>query len=227
MNRRTGGLGGGLAARGAVPTRCLLIASAAGMLPGLVGCTRQLTIRQADYINTAVHWSRNPAERTGEPLEINIVCVHSEDLKHPCNQGLEPGKGITSAEWFALRPRVGDGLKEASTAGRFWLPESQIFVMSYDKVVYGRKVGNSLRGAATDGRSEFTIRYACGGFFHRSRVVYVFGKFVDEHGDVLAVPPAVVHAGSSATVEVGVDERQAAYGQYIAPAGTRGRSAGR
>lgn len=45
------------------------------------GCGRALHIKQDEYVNTAMHRNRAPAERTGEPLEINIVVVTPKDLE--------------------------------------------------------------------------------------------------------------------------------------------------
>ena len=66
MGRQTGRLGD-LAVSRVGSGSCFVLAATTATLMGLVGCTQQLTIRQTEHINTAVHWSRSPDDRTGEP----------------------------------------------------------------------------------------------------------------------------------------------------------------
>ncbi len=179
-----------------------------------------LTITQDDYINTAVHMNRPAASRTGDPLEINIVCVTAADLKLDCNDRLAPGEGITSDVWFQDRPISGDKADMDDRAGRFYLPKSQIFVMTYDKQFYGTKAGTPLRGAATDKEKTLEREFEFSGGLHNDQsVIYVFGKFIGPDGRVMAVPPAELHPPGAYTrdlfVRIGVDSSREFYGQYI------------
>ena len=197
--------------------RWLVIIGAMGCLPG---CSQQLTFRQADYINTAMHWGRAPSQRTGEPLEINIVQVRAKDLKIAPNDRLKSDRNITSDVWFANRPILGDDLEKAEAGGRFWLPKSQILVMTYDTGYYGTRIGDPLRGAATDKKKEIKTSVKTAGMFSgATSAIYVFAKFVDERGNVLPVAPARIRSPGAGDhgiiIEIGVDESRGNFGQYI------------
>ncbi len=186
----------------------------------LQGCAQHVTFRQADYINTAMHWGRAPSQRTGEPLEINIVRVRSKDLKIATNDRLRPDRNISSDVWFANRPILGDDLEKAETGGRFWLPKSQILVMTYDPEYYGTRIGDPLRGAATDKKKEIKTSVSASGMFSNvTSAIYVFAKFVDENGNVLPIAPARLRSPGRGDreliVEIGVDESRGDFGQYI------------
>lgn len=184
----------------------------------LPGCAHTLTFRQADYINTAMHWGRPPSQRTGQPLEVNIVSVRAKDLKLAVNDRLKPERNITSDVWFANRPLPGDDLEKAQAGGRFYLPKSQIQLLTYASDYYGTKIGDPLRGAATDKKVDVKTTVSSSGFFgSATAVIYVFGKFVDEKGEVLPVPPARIEPGSAhkLIIEIGVDEGRGNFGQYI------------
>lgn len=187
---------------------------------GLMGCARVLTITQDDYINTAMHVNRPLAARTGEPLEIDIVCVTPTDLKHEANAGMAPDANITSAIWFRDRPIPGDKKDMEDRGGRFWLPKSQISLLTFDKKCYGTLIGDPLCGAATDKKREAVKTFSHAGALHdKDSVIYVFGKFIDKNGGVLPVPPAKFHPPGAYTeklcIKIGVDESRANYGQYI------------
>ncbi len=186
----------------------------------LAGCARELTITQETYINTAMHIGRPAGSKTGEPLELNIVVVTPKDLKHESNDGLAPEAGITSDIWFRDRPIPGDKADTEDRGGRFYLPKEQIFLMSYDTKFYGKRIGDPLRGAATDRKEKIVKKFNHAGHLHDDKsVVYVFGKFVDKNGNVLPVPPAKFHPPGAYTedlsIKIGVDERRPHYGQYI------------
>ena len=198
--------------------RILLVAAVCAWAAG--GCARVLTIAQGDYVNTAIHINRPVGSRTGEPLEINLVSVRAKDLKHEANGRLAPASGITSEEWFRNRPIPGDKADMQNRGTRFWLPKSQILLMTYDKEYYGQRIGDPLRGAATDKAKEIRKTFDFpGGLHDEQSVIYVFGKFIDSKGQVLPVPPAVFHPPGAYTrdlsVRVGVDENRAHFGQYI------------
>lgn len=199
-------------------TGVLVLAGMAATLPS--GCARVMRIEQADYVNTAMHVNRPPEARTGEPLEINIVCVYPKDLKNEANDRLAPDSAIASDIWFQDRPQPGDTEDMEDRGGRFCLPKSQIFVMTYDKKFYGKRIGNPLRGAATDHRKEVETKFEfAGGLHDKGSVIYVFGKFIGPDGRVLPIPPAKFHPPGAYRedlfVKVGVDETRANYGQYI------------
>ena len=195
---------------------------AVGML-GLVGangCARELTIIQEGYVNNAMHINRPEGSRTGDPLELTIVCVHPKDLDHEANDRLAPGAGITSDVWYRDRPLPGDRKDTPDRGTRFWLPKSQVFVMTYDNTYYGKRIGEPLRGAATDKTDKVKKSFGFGPGLHDEKsVIYVFPKFIDRKGNVLPVPPAKFHPPGAYTeklsVKIGVDDSRPQYGQYI------------
>ena len=189
----------------------LLFVAAAGP-----GCAREMTIIQADYINTGMY---KQAHR-GEPLELNIVSVYPRDLKNDANERLRPGSGITSKEWFADRPQPGDTKDMEDRDGRFWLKNNQVFLLTDSRKIYGKRVHPALRGAVRDKKKEVVVEFEFAGDLHHDEsVIYVFAKFTDPNGDVLPVRPAVLHPPGAytheLTVEVGVDDSRDNYGQYI------------
>lgn len=158
----------------------------------LTGCARSLTIRQDPYINTASQANRPADKRTGDPLELTIVCVYPADLKKPGNEALQPDSKITSKEWYDRRPEV--GLEKS--AGRFDLPANQIYVLTNADKVYGRRIGSALRGAAFDGDRPIQktgIDFKWDALHGEQSVIYVFPKFIGASGGVLPVPPAKLH----------------------------------
>ncbi len=184
---------------------------------GSAGCaSRTLTVTQGDYINTAMHGGRQLEDRTGEPLEVTIVCVYPEDLERDENSGLKPGSVITSKDWYDNQPARG------SDSGRFILPTDQIYVLTNAAQVYGKKKGSALNGAVKDGRSEVKvggIKYRGMKLHSRNSVIYVFPKFIGPDGEVLPVravefnPPGAYT--SQLSVRIGVDEARGNHGQYI------------
>ena len=197
----------------------LLFSGLAGLAS--VGCARQFTITQDDRVNNAMQIDRRPEDRTGEPLELDIVCVYPRDLKDERNDRLKPSSGITSAEWFKRRPIPGDKVNMEAANDRFRLPPEQICLLTNDREVYGKKVGACLRGAKQDGRTvtKSGIEFSTWALHDDMSVIYVFGKFTDKQGKVLEVPPAKFHPpGAYAerlAFKIGIRENAPNFGQYI------------
>jgi len=218
---------------------CVLLLLGTGLSTATVtGCgKRVLTIEQDGYVNTAVHLRRDPGKRTGDPLEVNIVCVYPGDLKgdlDEINDALSPDSDITSDVWYKNRPQPGDGkpkkdegIKERE--GRFWLPKKQVFLMtdeSNQKEYYGTRVGPHLRGVRNDGKKEIKVEFPFDSLFADDAVIYIFPKFIGPppNAEVLPVepvkfnPPGAYRA--NLFIKIGVhtakytheDEN---YGQYI------------
>ncbi len=202
----------------------------AAMLAG--GCSaRHLTIVQDDYVNTGMQVMRPEKDRTGEPLEVDIVCVYPEDLKY--NDGLRPDS-ITSREWFEMRPQ-GDYKNSKDAADkRFRLPKDRILVLCREgDAGYGRRIGPCLRGGKLDKRQVvYNVGFASAKLFDADSVIYVFGRFTDDKGNVLPVPPAVFSPPgkyrADISVRVGVRPEQVKVsertrGQYILNTTAEGR----
>lgn len=198
-----------------------------GVISGVVlvglaaGCARTLTITQDDYVNNAMQIDRRPEDRTGEPLEINVVCVYPDDLADVRNERLRGESGITSQEWFARRPVPGDQVDLGGPTGRFRLLEEQIYLLTNDRNFYGLRIGAALRGAKQDGRTiaKSGIEFNPYVLHSNAAVIYVFGRFTDKEGKVLGVPPAKFHPpgayGNHLAVKLGIRESGPNYGQYI------------
>jgi hypothetical protein len=191
-----------------------------------VGCSRTLTISQDMIINTAMHIDRRGEDRTGQPLEVNIVSVYPDDFKNPANERLLPENHITSDVWYADRPQIGDSPDMEGMDGRFRLPKDQIFLLTDATRYYGVKSGGMLKGAAIDGKKDLERSFKFKGPLHNKHsVIYVFPKFIDSRGQVLPVPPAVFAPPGAYThvlsVKIGVDETRDFYGQYIDNTTTR------
>jgi len=205
--------------------RCLAVRLLALVAVGLTaaatsGCARVLTITQDDFINTAMHAGRPKASRTGEPLEVSIVCVGGHDLKNEANDRLAPDADITCDVWYQNRPIPGDKVDSEESHPRFRLPKNKIFLLTDDKNCYGTGAGNRLHGAVIDKKQKVTARFSFpAGLHDDDSVIYVFPKFIDGNGQVLPVRPAVFHPPGAYThelfVKIGVDESRAHYGQYI------------
>jgi len=182
----------------------------------MFGCARQLTITQDPYINTAMHGGRKPDGRTGEPLEVNVVCVYPQDLDKPENAQLAPSFAITSDMWYAKRPTHG-----GAEPGKFELPPQQVYLFTEATNVYGKKVGPRLKGAVADGKAEISLSGGINfeGPYHNDRsVIYLFPKFVDAGGNVLSVPPVKWHPPGAFThnlfCKIGVRDPAGAAEQY-------------
>ncbi len=190
-----------------------------GIVLAGTGCGRTLTITQMDYINTAVQFGRTSGELTGEPLEVNVVCVHPHDLDNDLNSLLDPKQSITSDLWYKHRPRPGDKIEDEGH-DRMRLPANQIFLLTDEKQCYGVRKGPWLRGAIVDKRKKVPVRFDFGPNLHdRRSVIYVFPKFIDAKGETLPVPPVKFHPPGDYKeqlfVEIGVDENRDNHGQYI------------
>lgn len=175
------------------------------------GCaSRSLTIRQQDYINTAMHRDRDPDKRTGEPLRVDVVCVYPADLQRAGNELLNPDSHVTSNYWFDNAPGK----------GKISIPAEQIYVLSDNRSEYGTWKHPSLRGAKQDGKSEVVIKginfkekrgWKEGGtFLARDAVIYVFPRFTNKEGKVMEIPPAKFYPPSkhpkNMIVQIGVEE---------------------
>lgn len=184
---------------------------------GLVsaGCgARALSIEQDRYVNNAMHHYRAEEKRTGEPLEVSIVCVHPKDLERDENASLKPGSGITCRTWYENRPKPG--------GGGFMIPPEQIYLLTNATSYYGKKKGPALNGATKDGRVEIPvrgIRFRGTKLHSRNSVIYVFPKFIGQDGKVLPVKPAEFSPPgrytSRLSVKIGVDKNRGVQGQYI------------
>lgn len=192
----------------------MLLLAAVGVL---TGCGRTLTIRQGPHINTASQAGRPADKRTGEPLELTIVCVYPQDVQKPANDLLRPGSRITARDWYERRP-TGAG----EDAGKFVLPADQVLVLTNDSGVYGKKIGQALRGGALDGEAPVkkSINFRWGDLHDDRAIIYVFPKFIGRDGGVLPAAPATFHPPGAYTsdlqIEVGVEENQPPEtGQYV------------
>jgi len=182
----------------------LAVALAAALFSGCA--SKELVITQAEYINTAMSPS-------GEPLELAIVYVYPEDLKHPADGALAPDSGITADRWFRDRPLPGDTKDMSGRGSRFWLPEDQILLLNNPPVdtTYGTHVGNRPRGAAYD-KSEVVLRrnLAVKGRGKNPSVIFVFAKYIDSRGQVMPKRPAKFHPvgdyGNELRVRIGGEE---------------------
>ncbi len=179
------------------------------------GCSsNKLTILQSEYINTAVHLNRPVDQRTGDPLEVTIVCLYPDDLEKESNAGLKPGSGITSKGWYDNRPTH-------SGSGGFQVPADQVFLLTNDSQPYGTRVGRRLQGAKRDGRSEVVvtgINFRSRSMFKSGPIMYVFPKFIGPQGQVLPVPPILYSSPRQRRgirFKIGVDPSRDHYGQYI------------
>ncbi|MCK4340928.1 MAG: hypothetical protein KAY37_04315 [Phycisphaerae bacterium] len=190
-------------------------------LATLVGCGRTMTIHQAPYINTASQANRPVDKRTGEPLELAIVCVYPGDLDKTGNELLRPDSKVTAKEWFERRPTTA-----GAGGGHFDLPKNQVYVLTNDDRVFGRHIGKALRGAVMDGEKPIKktgIKFESGwtgGLHDDKSVIYVFGKFIGRDGDVLPVSPAKFHPPGAyrADLEIQIDvdpDRPLQAAQYI------------
>jgi hypothetical protein len=195
-----------------------MLVFAAAAASGSVGCAaRTLTITQDDRINNAMHLHRPPAQRTGEPLEVSIVCVYPKDLERAGNEGLRHGSGITSKDWYDNRP-----LRAGVDGAHFSLPSDQIHLLTNEAQAYGKKRGPALQGAIVDGTSEKKvagIKFSWTQLHRRDSVIFVFPKFIGPDGEVLPVKPAVFNPpgayGRNLRVKIGVEESRGRHGQYI------------
>ena len=203
------------------PSRSLILLL--GGLAGVTsaGCTRELILTQDDRVNNAMQIDRRPEDRTGEPLELDIVCVYPHNLKDERNERLKPNSGITSAEWFKRRPIPGDKVDMEAANDRFRLPLGQIFLLTNDREVYGKRIGACLRGAKQDGATitKSGIEFSATALHDNTSVIYIFGKFIDKQGKVLDVPPAKFHPPGAYSerlaFKIGVRENAPNFGQYI------------
>jgi hypothetical protein len=206
------------------------------------GCSdRHLTIVQDDFVNNGMQHGRAEKDRTGEPLQIDIVCVHPEDLRpnEHIVKGLGPDSGITADVWFEHRPQTSYKNKEKDSSDKiFRLPKNHIFVLCRKNdegkpETYGEYRRPCLRGAKLDGRSLTVdgIQFRSSSLFDDNSIIYVFGKFTDDKGKVLKTAPAVFHPPGKYTanirVKVGVHNDQMndpdARGQYIENTTVEGR----
>ena len=195
------------------------LATLLAMFGASVGCNRELTIIQHDRINNGMHINRPENQRTGEPLEVNIVCVKASDLDEEGNSLLDPDSGITCDLWYRDRPAPGAKIDDEDYSG-FKIPKSQVFVLTDEKDRYGSRQGAALRGAVADNRSKVEVSFDFGGELHAKKsVIYVFPKFMGPDGTVLPVTPAKFSPPGDfveeLTVEIGVDNSRPHYGQFV------------
>lgn len=195
-----------------------------GLVVAIAGCSRSLTINQDPCINTASQANRPAEKRTGEPLELAVVCVYAADLKKAGNELLRPDSKISAKDWYEKRPEIG-----AAAAGRFDLPQNQVYVLTNDDRVYGRHIGTALRGTKFDGDQPIQksgIALNWGAVHDAQTVIYVFPKFIGRDGGVLPVPPAKFNPpgkyGANLAIKVGVRaDRPLDEAQYIEAVSSR------
>jgi hypothetical protein len=196
-------------------------------------CEHQLTIRQGDQVNNAMHRKRPKAARTGEPLELTLVLVLPKARETPANEALRPpseGEAvtITCKDWYERRPG-------GPSATPFAIPPGHIFVLTDQSAPadgHGIKVngGALLHGSKFDddltvilgedyimigGQKTQTERWDKPWDFSLSPLgskeccLYAFGRFTNEAGDVLPVKAAMRRPkdmkGKSTVIRVGVD----------------------
>lgn len=182
------------------------------------GCGRALTIHQDRFVNTGAQGNRPPEKRTGEPLELTIVCVYPPDVEKPGNELLKPDSKITVKDWYDRRPTT-----SAAEPGKFNLSQNQIFLLTNDTTYFGRKIGNAIRGAALDGDAPIKkgpFEYKWGDLHDQRGTIYVFPKFIGKDGGVLPLPPARLHPPGAypqdTEVKIGVEEgKPVEAAQYI------------
>jgi len=183
-----------------------------------VGCsTRTLTITQHDYINTDIHLGRPAGERTGDPLEVNVVCVYPDDLDKPQNAQLRPESGITSDIWYKYRPTEAVG---AAGGNKFDLPAEQILLLTDATDFYGTRYGPTLRGAVVDGQKERVISdIKLKSLKDKRSVMFVFPLFVSREGTILPTAPVKFHPPGKHPrhlgVEIGLKDPVNRTGQFI------------
>ncbi len=197
----------------------VMAVACSGLVVAGTGCGRTMTITQADYINTGMQIARAKDQRTGQPLEVNIVSVYPHDLNNELNSLLSPDQDITADLWYLNRPQYGDKVEDDDQT-HIRLPKNQVFLLTDDKQYYGTRIGSRLRGAVTDKRKKIAAKFEFAGSLHDKRsVIYVFPKFIGPKGEVLPVPPVKLHPPGAFThelfVEIGVEEGRENYGQYI------------
>lgn len=182
--------------------------------PGCACGEKKMSLTRDEYINSEMYIDRPVADRTGAPLEVNVVLVYPDDLKKDVNSQLKPGSGITSKEWFEKRP------KAAADPARFDLPRSQILLFTNDSDYYGERKGPALQGTkvASPDPALLTFKFERG-LNDENAVIYVFGRFTDKDGYLLPVPPAMFQAPGKypdeLSVHIGVDWNRSGIHQYI------------
>ena len=166
----------------AAKPRTLLILVASAFLAPSLGCARVLTISQDAVVN-------NASEHDGEWLHVDIVCVYPEDLEKQVNQALDPnGTPVNAREWSKRRPNGKTG------EGRFELPQKQMYYLSHDKNLYGKRKGRGLAGAKIDETETIRvtgIEFKSDKWHKTGSVIYVFPMFVGRDNKVLQTKPIV------------------------------------
>lgn len=211
--------------------RSVCVAGTALMVLSMAsGCAaRRITFEQDEHINTAVHCGRDPQARTGEPLELAIVCVYPKDLDIEANHGLRREAGVTSQEWFEKRPQPGDSPDLPEGHPRFRLPASRIYLLTNAESAsqyYGTRIGPALNGAKIDGQSKVVqanIEFDSWSLHDKRAVIYVFALFKDRNGHVLRTAPAMFDPPGAyerdIALKIGVNKEEecsgATLGQYI------------
>lgn len=190
------------------------------------GCAKTITFYVDDYINTGMHINRAPEDRTGEPLELAIVCVtpgDTDDKEHAENARLKPYSGITADEWFNRQPRAEDRM-DREGGETFRLPPSQVYLFTDDPGKFaGQRLGPALVGAkqmkGSPVKKARDIEFSMWSYGDKESVIYIFPKFVGPQGEVLPVSPIMLNPPgdypSTLDVKIGVRSGAAHYGQYI------------
>ena len=129
---------------------------------------------------------------------------------------MSPETEITSDVWYKYRPT----LERMAGGATFDLPRNQIYLLTFDKEVYGKPIGKALQGAVKDGKRKLIfggIQFK--GLFDKRSVIYVFPKFIGPGGEKLPVRPAKLHPPGAYRrdlyVEIGVEDPEGKAVQYI------------
>lgn len=157
--------------------------------PLLSGCGRTLTIYRDEVINTEF-------DRNGVPMDVDVVTLFPSDFKgelEEINRDLMPGSGITADMWFKNKP-TRDSAKDPEDRAHYRIPRDRIYSFAEKKeATFGMWEGGQIQGNKyrKAGEKEIVIRnIPVGGYSDDRSVIFVFCRFTDARGAVLATKPA-------------------------------------
>lgn len=211
--RHSGYAGGHHRVHAVMLAGCVLI----GVACGCAARSLKITIPD-EYINTKMHDNRACEDRTGERLELDIVCVLPSDLEIPINRPLRPDGNITSKVWFEMRPVMG----KTQGVDCFDLPPKQIYRLTDKKSAYGTIKWSRLTGSKHGNQVVKIkgIKFPKSGKLHsHNSVIYIFPKFIDADGQVLETRPVMFNSPGDyrkeLSIEIGVEDPCGESTQYI------------